>query len=739
MSKEIKYVHKLSIVLKNCRGIKKLQCSFPFAQSQPNHLIYASNGSMKTSFAISLRDYSKSKGTKKGLFSEKEEQVRKILLDGSDVNPAQILVVDAEKVDDNFSVYMTNFLADKELKQSYDLIIKELDDHKKNFLKEFKKLSKSSDVEGEIRQYFAKDQSNFFDSLIEMKKLADKNVYYIAEFKFNDVFDQNGKVKEFLEKNTALLESYLQRYNELITSSSLYSKEAQFGTYQASELQKVLGDDSFFHARHKLHLADNRQIESAQELKELLDEEQKRILSDEKLKKEFEKIEKNLNKNRELRSFKDVVISKPEILSELVDYKLFAQKVLVGYFSQLTSVDSLINLYISKKEKLDAIVAKAKAQQQKWQKILNLFKSRFYVPFDMVVQNQEDAVLNSDVPVIKFYYKDPESSLTREIEAENDVLSRGEQRAFYILHLLFEIEEKKKLKCPIFIVYDDIADSFDYHNKHAITEYLADLTQMTRDGLVEIYQIILTHNFDFYRTINSRLNVNREVHTHMVKRCNGNINFYKGQYVGHFMRNMAKQIKKLGTTNEFVVFLALIPFLRNLIECRKDGEESEGYLSLTRALHMKGESPKVEDVIKIYAEFGYEIDGNGYEKESIRNLITKTASQFQKDLIGENDLPYKFVLAMSIRLEVENFVLNRINLDTEKITKNQTITLLTEFQKNCPEDYETFRELFSRVQIMTPEYIHVNTFMYEPLIDSTIDHLIDLHSECMEKFRTGRA
>ncbi len=51
----------------------------------------------------------------------------------------------------------------------------------------------------------------------------------------------------------------------------------------------------------------------------------------------------------------------------------------------------------------------------------------------------------------------------------------------------------------IFVV-DDIADSFDYKNKYAIIQYLMDITE-------ESYfkQIILTHNFDFFRTICKRV------------------------------------------------------------------------------------------------------------------------------------------------------------------------------------------------------------------------------------------
>ena len=35
-----------------------------------------------------------------------------------------------------------------------------------------------------------------------------------------------------------------------------------------------------------------------------------------------------------------------------------------------------------------------------------------------------------------------------------------------------------------------------------------------------------------------------------------------------------------------------------------------------------------------------------------------------------------------------------------------------------------------KVNMMTPEFIHINSFMYEPLIDLSIHHLVNLYNEC---------
>ena len=57
---------------------------------------------------------------------------------------------------------------------------------------------------------------------------------------------------------------------------------------------------------------------------------------------------------------------------------------------------------------------------------------------------------------------------------------------------------KKNSKNTLWII-DDIADSFDYKNKYAIIQYLDEISDYPSFNV-----IILTHNFDFLRTIAKR-------------------------------------------------------------------------------------------------------------------------------------------------------------------------------------------------------------------------------------------
>ena len=39
------------------------------------------------------------------------------------------------------------------------------------------------------------------------------------------------------------------------------------------------------------------------------------------------------------------------------------------------------------------------------------------------------------------------------------------------------------------------------------------------------------------------------------------------------------------------------------------------------------------------------------------------------------------------------------------------------------------KKLFDQVVLMTPENIHLNAFMYEPIIDTSVYHLMDFYEE----------
>jgi hypothetical protein len=62
------------------------------------------------------------------------------------------------------------------------------------------------------------------------------------------------------------------------------------------------------------------------------------------------------------------------------------------------------------------------------------------------------------------------------------------------------------------------------------------------------------------------------------------------------------------------------------------------------------------------------------------------------------------------------------------ITENQTIKLLQEYKRLGLGRAEDVLVL-EQVNLMTPENIHLNSFMYEPILDLGIAHLKALYSD----------
>ena len=160
-----------------------------------------------------------------------------------------------------------------------------------------------------------------------------------------------------------------------------------------------------------------------------------------------------------------------------------------------------MNVYKKGKVEIKKIIDKARSEKTEWENVIEIFNRRFYVPYTLNVRNKEDTVLKDEAPSVEYCYKDIEGNIE---DVNGDlllkVLSQGEKRALYLLNIIFEIESRRKLGIPTLFIIDDIADSFDYKNKYAIIEYLKEISE-SRNFL----SIILTHNFDFFRTVQDRV------------------------------------------------------------------------------------------------------------------------------------------------------------------------------------------------------------------------------------------
>lgn len=718
-------MNKLNIDFENCFGIGKLNYTFDFANTN-TFLLYAPNGTMKTSFSRTFDLISKNDN--KNMPCDRiygKPSKHEVLVDGSPIKPENILVVNAEDNNYDATSKITNFIASTELKSKYDNIYDELNKQKTEFIKKLKSVSQSTDCESEFINCFSENPNNNFFEVLEEQISVLKDKFNKHLFRYNDVFDKKNNVKKFLEKNEKILNQYVNDYKNLLLQSNFFKQngDSSFGTYQANEILKSTEDNSFFDAGHKFILEDGTEITDSQTLKDLMLSEISKIINDEKLKKSFEQVDKAIGANVELRTFKKVIEKDNLILVSLKKYDEFKKEVWIDYISELKNeAKDLISFYINKKTELKKIISEAKKEFALWKEIVETFNSRFYVPFEVILTNQDDIILKQETANIEFdYCEKNELPIRQKKENLLNILSKGEQRAFFILQFLFEIESQKLNPDKSLIIFDDVADSFDYKNKFAIIEYIRDLHLSNKFRI-----ILLTHNFDFYRTVASRLNLQRNVVFMTTKSDDKKISFENGQYRNDVF------IYFLDNYNKPKIFISLIAFVRNIIEYL-DEENCQEYLTLTSCLHKKSLSDTLnaQNIFDIYISRFNRLSGKtiSFGNKSIIDLIFETADSICTETnVDEILLENKITLAIAIRLKTEEFLISQMpEIDLNSINKNQTNELIQNYKLRNPNHQNL--KILDKVNLMTPENIHINAFMYEPLIDMSIHHLKDLYLE----------
>ena len=205
-----------------------------------------------------------------------------------------------------------------------------------------------------------------------------------------------------------------------------------------------------------------------------------------------------------------------------------------------------------------------------------------------------------------------------------------------------------------------------------------------------------------------------------------NITLHSGQY----RKNVFDHF--IGRYSEPKIFVSLIAFVRNLIEY-SESDDCHQYLTLTSCLHKKDNSDglTVNDIFNIYKERLVKLNEKTIQfgGENIVQLIFKTADSICIEVdVNEILLENKISLAIAIRLKAEEYLISNLpEVNLNDITVNQTQALHKYYRDKFPESNSL--DTLDKVNLMTPENIHINAFMYEPLLDMSVHHLIDLYKE----------
>lgn len=719
---------KVKLSFENCYGIKKLTADLDFSFKNVV-VIYAPNGVMKTSFLKTMADVENPKEEiykRPSVCSIKDEE-------GNIIGQENIFTVGS--LNENYVVKNESMLlVNKELRKEYDDIYSDIEDKKNEILKQIKVLAGFTTrdikvIENQMLLDFPCYKS-FFEFVVDIvPKIENQPDDALSDIEYTKVFNQytEGLLRE--NDFMAALDSYMKVYNNLLEQSNLF--KPGFDYYNANIVTKTLNEGGWFKAGHKVKVLGNeREIGTKEQLEEILNTEKERFINNDALKESFKVIDSTLTTKgaRELRTYLN---EHKELLPELANIELLKQKLWLSYMAKIVNeFVKLRNLYNNSQERLKLIITEAEKETQKWQNVLSIFNNRFSVPFSISITNEAEAVLGLSTPQRKLTFNDGAGEVTISNDTLKQILSQGEKRAKYLLDIIFDLESLKKSEGEKLLVFDDIADSFDYRNKYAIIEYLKDMSEVND----KFRLIILTHNFDFYRSVTSRLGVPRPNRL-LAEKNNDKIILLEEKYQRH------SPVLEWRKCQSIKAPIALIPFVRNLVEFCND-EDDPDFELLTCLLHQKEQTPSIsiEQLHKVFKKYIKISNENGlmaFKDTKVETKIYELANVIINEPQRERmELEDKIILSIAIRLKVEKFMIEKIadNDFVSGIKSNQTQKLSAKFKKMFEKDTDVFA-IIDKVNLMTPENIHINSFMYEPILDMSNDYLRNLYKDVLGLFK----
>jgi len=721
-------MNKLKIHLENCYGIQSVDDEFEFnsnpARPSSNaYAIYAPNGLMKSSFAKTFEALSKGENPMEERYNRPSTYV--VESDGATISKDTIYVLKAEIDISSDTPAITNILVNPENKERYDELLVDLDKLKNKLIGSLQKLSKikKADIEQRVLDDWSETDFPTCISIINATTIEDDLSYY----GYATIFDPKAleviKSQEFISKAS----EFNERYQELFNQSGTIYQKGVFNPAKAETSFSTLDKQGFFAGGHRVHLSGEGESIDKTALDLKLQSIHAKIDNDEMLKK----LRAGLAKNAQTQALTNLIESLSSSQIEFLFEKLkqenqaqFRKELWIYYIQNNADATAYIDSYDISRAEIELIEAESAQAAPRWTKAIELFNARFVdMPFSLSVANHTQAALGKESAKLRFTFEDGGDTVEWS-RSEIKTLSQGEKRALYILNFIFEVEARKLANQETLFIIDDVADSFDYKNKHAIVQYLKDLSDIDY-----FYQIILTHNFDFFRSLANSfvsysrcLMANKNIATITFEKADG----IKNYFIGKWKNNVA---------SDDCILCATIPFTRNLIEYTK-GDTDPDYMKLTSLLHWKNDTAQITvgNYLAIYNRL-FDTNHDTSNPQPVKNLLFDKANDICAQATHDGlNLENKVLLSITIRLQAEVFLTNKLRELKNDVnywcqSMNQFGKLMKEYVRLAVSTPEM--RTLEKISITVSSNIHLNSFMYEPILDLTIDHLIKLYNEVL--------
>ena len=446
-------------------------------------------------------------------------------------------------------------------------------------------------------------------------------------------------------------------------------------------------------------------------IKDIIDDKETLIYGTREARESFAAVSKHLKKGN-LSKFKNSLEKNKQLIQELTNYHSMSKRLFVSLIgaSNSTKID-LAKAAIEKEINEISRIISSNASDNVIETIKHQYQNLFsFEKFHLEIENKLNSYLGMEIPTFVKY----ENETNLLIDNPKDYrFSTGEIRAYNFLNFIIETEAMRTSGVPFTIVLDDAAESYDYKNKYGIINYIQSLQD---DPKIQL--IIMTHNFDFYRSIILAFGEKNVKCFFAYKDKQNNVQFYeskKSYYLNIANFNMWKN------NPDSTKFIALIPFARTILQLQDNHDPNIDVV--LRYLHydVALEKQQMNDIINLLmSKLNVNSCPSGISiSDCYLNVLSDISSNICSSYIKETSLEDKIVVGLYLRVFLERFLTKKI---IDSAGHNPIITdehrRTRELYTQC-EQYlsQEEKDSIETINIVCPPYVHVNSFMYEPLID----------------------
>ena len=746
----------IQIEIKNGYGIVNFKHDFDYEDGKNGSYchfygLYAQNGTMKSSFAKTLSNYSKGEAVADEIYQ----------VSGS----CTVLGIDPENILSYSSydgrVYLSDnaayLVANQEAKEVYAEASKDVIEAFNKLKSKISEVTKTKDggdeaiIEDYYRRFVTKEEvaSITLPAVITLLK-ANLPEIKKGKIQFCDVslnVFNSSNFKKFItkEKYRGLFDRLVKAYDEMCASPTYYREG--FDSSSAHTLIKALEKSKYFNAKHEVVLRDSedkrtKNINNKEEMESYLKTDFDRIIeADPGIEKPLNQLiaDFSFGTNGEARRIIEDK-SRRDILLFMGDEDRFYKNMWFGYLSGcVEEIENLLKVNDESKSKIEEALKKADAADTEWQDVKDVFNDRFSsLPYRIDIVNKKDTIVEDLVPpVFEFKFRNPRNpnmpyrerpDNSGQLSVLGGVLSNGERKALYLLNIIFDVKKKLKDGVDTLLVLDDIVESFDYRNKYAFFEYLQELASQNS----QLYIISLTHNFDFFRLVYEKLYPKNEKQFRLViSDENNNLSaeeMFDPRVFGNYKKDAA---------TDKSAWVTMIPFARNIVEFQH-GKSHDDYKELTKALHTINNDVTIED-IQQYLQSIISVANTPFDKSlNIYKAIIMHAKKVTTTTSDGFSLKDNLVLAIGTRLCIERYIINKISEEDYRnaVSRERDLTrkLLILYSNNCSDPNKpTYLKMFNKAAAIVDGAIHINSFMYEPLVDIGTWEMKKMFNEIYDK------